>query len=489
MDCDSPVCKLGYHPSRTLLASTRQFKEQFAALNVDRAAGAEAGAKLAPPEEFDGRVVWKDFMPPIRNQGLCGSCWAFSTTACLSERLAIATRGAVKVTLSPAAMVMCDIGGEEEYQMAVKLLAAGVPYDRTSPERVKEMREWEASNARKLGCSGESLIGAWQYLYRFGAIEETCVPYSGKYKGGVNLGETPEDVPPCGAVIGDNYDTCPTNGKPARRFRTFSYYYVPGVPGRTRDQVLGLAEDNEKSEGGGPGVDTGTEETIRREIYHWGPVTTGFAIHGDFMRWDGRGIYSWDGKPEEGDIEPGGHAVTLVGWGTDKQTGVPYWIARNSWGTEWGDNGCFKIKRGSNECTIEENVFVGFPELPGFRLYAEHPILFSPEDLTLRALWRVAPSGHKHTTLEMMLDGKIDPQVVDVDELIVDSDAWPALNTYVAGLPNKTKFPMKRSVLRTIIHPRDEKERNRIVRAGILVSGILLGAGIAYYYFVVSKKR
>lgn len=488
MDCSSASCKLGYHPSRTLLSYTQQFKEQFAGLSVDRAAGSEAAAaKLAPPEEFDGRVVWKDFMPPIRNQGQCGSCWAFSTTACLSERLAIATRGAVKVTLSPAAMVMCDIGGEEEYEMALKLLERGVPYDRTSPERVKEMREWEATNARKLGCSGESLIGAWQYLYRFGAIEETCVPYSGKYEGGVNLGETPEDIPPCGAVIGDNFDTCPTTGKPARRFRTFSYYYVPGVPGKTRESVL---NPEDSSEGGGPGVDTGSEETIRREIYHWGPVTTGFTVHNDFMQWDGKtGIYSWDGKPEPNSEEPGGHAIVIVGWGTDKATGVPYWIVRNSWGIEWGDKGCFKIRRGSNECAIEENVFVGFPELPGFRLYADHPILFNQEDLVLRALWRVAPSGHKQTTLEMMLEGKIDPHIVDVDELIVDSDCWPALNAYVAGLPSKTKFPMKRSAFRTLIAPRDEKERDKIARVGILIAGALLGAGIAYLFLTHRVRK
>lgn len=486
MSCANCGTKFKTPPSRTLLASTQQFKEQFAALSVDRATGMEAETKITPPDEFDGRVTWKDYIPPIKSQGSCGSCWAFSTTACFSARLAIATQGQVKVTLSPAAMVLCDIGGEEEYKMAVKLLEMGVPYDRTSPERSKEMREWEQTNARKLGCSGESLIGAWQYLFRFGAIEESCVPYSGKYSGGVDLSEFPEDAPACGAVIGDNFDTCPTTGKPARRFRVWCYYYVPGAPGRTRTEVLG---EEERSNGEGPGVDSGTEETIRREIYHWGPVTTGFLVYDDFMEWDGKGIYTWNGKKQEEAEEPGGHAVVIVGWGTDKATGVPYWIVRNSWGADWGDKGYFKIRRGTNECTIEENVFVGFPELPGFRLYIEHPILFNQEDLTLRTLWRISPSGHKQTTLELILSGKLPPHTVDVDELLIDSDAWPDLGTYLAGKPKKTKYPMKRSTLTTLAFPRDEKERGRVVYLAVLASGVLLGVGVAYFLFFSHRGK
>ncbi|AAK70678.1 ORF11 cathepsin [Cydia pomonella granulovirus] len=42
------------------------------------------------------------------------------------------------------------------------------------------------------------------------------------------------------------------------------------------------------------------------------------------------------------------HAVLLVGYGVKND--VPYWILKNSWGAEWGEEGYFRVQRDKNSC-------------------------------------------------------------------------------------------------------------------------------------------
>jgi len=39
-----------------------------------------------------------------------------------------------------------------------------------------------------------------------------------------------------------------------------------------------------------------------------------------------------------------------------------YWIGRNSWGTYWGENGFFKLKRGTNNLMIESECAWAVPK-------------------------------------------------------------------------------------------------------------------------------
>jgi cathepsin B len=97
-------------------------------------------------------------------------------------------------------------------------------------------------------------------------------------------------------------------------------------------------------------------QQIQAEIYKNGPVQAGFSVYADFVHYTS-GVY----QHTTGDML-GGHAVEIVGWGVENN--VPYWYVKNSWTTSWGDNGFFKILRGSDECGIEDDVAGVTPKLP-----------------------------------------------------------------------------------------------------------------------------
>jgi len=87
-----------------------------------------------------------------------------------------------------------------------------------------------------------------------------------------------------------------------------------------------------------------------------GPLAV--ALNADYVEdYEGGIIDPWF-PTEECDPTSLDHAVLIVGYGAEASDfgTTPYWIVKNSWGSDWGENGYFRILRGGNTCGIAEAV-------------------------------------------------------------------------------------------------------------------------------------
>ncbi|KAL0224192.1 hypothetical protein P9112_003582 [Eukaryota sp. TZLM1-RC] len=123
----------------------------------------------------------------------------------------------------------------------------------------------------------------------------------------------------------------------------------PYISGKTRKAEDCAIPDKCKSEK--YFAKKGSQQTFRKEedimaaLMTHGTLKVGFVVYSDFMSYKS-GIYH-----HVSGAQRGGHAVRLIGWGVEN--GVKYWTCANSWGSSWGENGTFRIRRGVNECNIE----------------------------------------------------------------------------------------------------------------------------------------
>lgn len=74
-----------------------------------------------------------------------------------------------------------------------------------------------------------------------------------------------------------------------------------------------------------------------------GTIQAAFTVYEDFYAYSS-GVYKYTNGTAFG-----GHAVKIIGYGVDTLTAVPFWLASNSWGVRFGENGFFRIRRGFNE--------------------------------------------------------------------------------------------------------------------------------------------
>jgi cathepsin B len=259
------------------------------------------------PTEFDWRTDPRAAECPslkeIRDQASCGSCWAFGSVEAMTDRICIASKGADKSHLSAEDVTSCCTGMDN-------------------------------------GCGGGIPSSVYQYYKNTGIVtggnygdKSMCYSYQ---------------IPPCAHHINStHYQPCKEESTPA-------------CADKCVDNGADWTKDKRHGADGGYSVckqgSGSCADQMMQEIYQNGPITGMFFVHQSLLSYKS-GVYSagWFWK----DPMLGGHAIKIMGYGTED--GTPYWLVANSWNTEWGDQGYFKIKRGDDNCQIENSMINGGP--------------------------------------------------------------------------------------------------------------------------------
>lgn len=96
-------------------------------------------------------------------------------------------------------------------------------------------------------------------------------------------------------------------------------------------------------------VTAGSEDDLKVACGTNGPVSVAIdASHTSFQLYQS-GVYT---EPDCSSSQLD-HGVLVVGYGTDADSGKDYWLVKNSWGTQWGDEGYIKMERNNrNQCGV-----------------------------------------------------------------------------------------------------------------------------------------
>eukprot|EP00727_Mastigamoeba_balamuthi_P004080 m51a1_g1367 putative cysteine protease (313) ;mRNA; r:409261-410199 len=80
--------------------------EEFAALYTTKLAGARRGAVSVVPDNVKDELDMKSYLPPVKDQAQCGSCWAFSAIANAEGQYYLKNHKVL--ALSEQQLVSCD---------------------------------------------------------------------------------------------------------------------------------------------------------------------------------------------------------------------------------------------------------------------------------------------------------------------------------------------------------------------------------------------
>lgn len=163
-------------------------------------------------------------------------------------------------------------------------------------------------------CYGGNDLKAYEFILNNGITDVTCLPYTGTAQ--TNWSEKGQCLQRMCRQC-DRFANC--------EFINGTMYYISEF-----------------------GPVTGEQEMMV-EIYARGPIACSLYAHSEYFL-DYKGGVITD--PTQYNTTT--HVVAIVGWGVDTVTSTPYWIGRNSFGTVWGEQGWFKLARGTNTLNMEK---------------------------------------------------------------------------------------------------------------------------------------
>ncbi|MDD5425040.1 MAG: C1 family peptidase [candidate division Zixibacteria bacterium] len=243
------------------------------------------------PEVFDWRAL--DGCTPIKDQGSCGSCWAFGTVGALESAIKIVAHKTMD--LSEQYLVSCNSDGFN------CIYGGWFAFD---------YFQWKPDY-----CGG------------VGPVVERDFPYTANGR--------PCNCPYFHDYLIESWGYVGSNG--------LDSFYIPGV------------------------------DEIKQAIYDYGPVAVAVYVNRAFAAYTGGVFNACENKPPN-------HIVDLVGW--DDNLGYRgAWILRNSWNTDWGEDGYMYIEYGCSKVGLS----ACFVDYTGYSFYADTMVGWPPLDVNFYA--------------------------------------------------------------------------------------------------------